>query len=85
MTRPEAVPGATVTVARGSHEIRLGKRQRTSSLTLALRCSLGEDFLVELPAAATASSLTSNGSAIPIRKDGAKLPPPALPSSPSSL
>jgi hypothetical protein len=70
ISRPEAVAGATVTVGRGSHEITLGKRQRTSSLALALRCSLGEDFLVELPAGAEATSLTSNGSSIPIRKDG---------------
>ena len=77
ISRPEAVAGATVTVGRGSHEITLGKRQRTSSLALALRCSLGEDFLVELPAGAEATSLTSNGASIPIRKDGANVIIPA--------
>jgi len=79
LTRPEAVAGATVTVGRGNHEITLGKRQRTSSLTLSLRCSLGEDFLIELPADAEATSLTSGGTSIPIRKDGAKVIVPLKP------
>lgn len=79
MTRPEAVPGATVTVARGTHEIKLGKRQRASSLALSLRCSLGEDFLIELPAGAEASSLTSQGTSIPIRKDGSQVIVPLKP------
>jgi len=77
--RPEAVPGATVTVGHGTHEINLGERQRSASLTLALRCSLGEDFLIELPASAEATSLTSNATAIPIRKDGAKVIVPLKP------
>jgi len=50
ITRPEAIAGATITVSRVTHEITLGKRQRTSELDLSLRCSLGEDFLVQLPA-----------------------------------
>ena len=79
ISRPEAVAGATVTVGRGTHQIELGKRQRTSSLALSLRCSLGEDFLVELPAGSEATSLTSNGTAIPIRKDGAKVIVPLKP------
>ncbi len=70
ISRPGAVVGATVTVGRGTHEIVVGKRQRSSSLALSLRCSLGEDFLVQLPADADATSLTSDGTAIPIRKDG---------------
>lgn len=70
ISRPEAVAGATVTAGRGTHEITLGKRQRTSSLALSLRSSLGEDFLIELPAGSEATSLTSNGTSIPIRKDG---------------
>jgi hypothetical protein len=79
ISRPEAVAGATVTVGRGSHEITLGKRQRSSSLTLSLRCSLGEDFLIELPPGAEATSLTSSGSTIPIRKEGANVIVPLKP------
>lgn len=79
ISRPEAVVGATVTVGRGSHEITLGKRQRSSSLALSLRCSLGEDYLVELPVGAEATSLTTNGTSIPIRKEGAKVIVPLKP------
>jgi hypothetical protein len=79
ISQPEAVAGATVTVGRGSHEITLGKRQRSSALALSLRCSLGEDYLIELPAGAVATSLTSNGTRIPIRKEMTKVIVPLKP------
>ena len=79
VSRPEAVAGATVTVLGGTHEIALGKRQRVSKLDLSLRCSLGEDFLVELPADADVTSLSHNGETIPVRKDGTKLVVPLRP------
>jgi hypothetical protein len=44
ISRPEAVPGATLAVSNASHEITLGDRQRLSRLELAVRSSLGEDF-----------------------------------------
>jgi hypothetical protein len=79
LSRPEAIAGATVTVSRATHEITLGKRQRVSALNLALRCSLGDDFLVTLPADAEITALTHNGSAIPVRKDGGRLIIPVRP------
>jgi len=79
ISRPDAIAGATVTVERGTHKIGLGKRQRTSTLTLSLRCSLGEDFLIALPADAQTTSLTSNHAAIPIRKDGNNIIVPLKP------
>jgi hypothetical protein len=79
VSRPEAIPGATVTVLGGTHEIALGKRQRASKLDLSLRCSLGEDFLVDLPADAEVTSLAHNGEAIPVRKDGSRLIIPLRP------
>ena len=79
ISRPEAVPGATVTVDRCNHEITLGKRQCSSALALSLRCSVGEDFVVELPANVDATSLTSDGAAIPLRKDGNKVIVPLKP------
>ena len=79
ISRPEAIAGATVTVSRGTHEITLGKRQRTSKLDLSLRCSLGEDFLVGLPADAEITGLTHNGKTIPVRKDGGNLIIPVRP------
>ena len=77
--RPEAVAGATVTVSRGTHEMTLGRRQRVSQLDLNVQCSLGEDFLIELPAEAEITKLEHAGQAIPVRKDGAKLIVPLRP------
>ncbi|MEP6672423.1 MAG: hypothetical protein ABJF10_24880 [Chthoniobacter sp.] len=79
ISRPEAMAGVTVTVNRAAHELTLGKRQRTSQLDLALRCSLGEDFLVDLPADAEVTSLTHDGAAIPVRKEASKLIIPVHP------
>ena len=79
VSRPEAIAGATVTVLGGTHEIALGKRQRVSKLDLSLRCSLGEDFLADLPADAEVTSLAHNGEAIPVRKDGTKVIIPLRP------
>ena len=79
ISRPEAIAGATVTINKGEHEIALGKRQRVSKLNLAVRSSLGEDFLVELPADAEITSLAQNGRASPVRKDGTKLVIPLRP------
>ena len=79
ISRPEAIAGATVTVSRATHRITLGRRQRVSQLELNLRCSLGEDFLIDLPAEAEITSLTHSGKAIPVRKDGARLIVPLRP------
>jgi hypothetical protein len=79
ISRPEAVPGATVTVGKGSQTVTLGRRQRSSSLSLTLQCSLSEDFLVGLPAGAEKQTLTHNGRSIPVRTDGDKVIVPLQP------
>jgi hypothetical protein len=79
ISRPEAIAGATVTVNRVLHEVALGKRQRSSKLDLSLRCSIGEDFLIDLPADAAITSLTQGGKAIPVRRDGSRVVIPLRP------
>ncbi len=79
VNRPEAIAGATVTVSHGSLETNLGKRQRTSQLELTLRCSLGEDFLVEVPAEAEITSLLLDQNQIPVRKAAGKIIVPVHP------
>ena len=79
ISRPEAIPGATITVNSVQHEIALGKRQRVSRLDLSIRSSLGEDFLVDLPTDTEITSLTQNGRTLPVRKDGTKLIVPLQP------
>ena len=79
ISRPEAIPGATVTVENAAHTVTLGMRQATSVLNLGLRCSLGEDFPIKLPAYAEVSSLSLNGAAIPVRMDSRNLVVPLRP------
>lgn len=70
ISRPEAIPGATVTVNQVREEITLGQRQRTSQLTLAIRASLGEDFLITVPEGAEVTGLTHDAKTLPVRKEG---------------
>lgn len=78
-SRPQAIPGATVTVEKATHEVTSGMRQTTSLLTLALRCSLGEDFPVTLPAGAEVVTLSLNDAPIPARMEGRSLIVPLSP------
>ena len=79
ISRPEAIPGSTVTVENATHEVTLGMRQSTTVLSLGLRCSLGEDFSITLPTDAAVSSLTLNGAVIPARMDSRQLIVPLRP------
>ena len=79
ISRPEAIPGATITVSKGTHEITVGARQRITRLELSLRCSLGEDFPITLPAGAAVTSLTLDGRPIPVRIEDGKLIVPVRP------
>lgn len=69
VSRPEAVEGAVVTIDSATHTLVPGRRQRTGTLEISLRTSLGEDFAVGLPAEAEVTSLLHDGRSIPIRKE----------------
>lgn len=73
LDRPTAVNGPTMTVYRVNHNVHLGNRHRTSHLSLGLRCSLGEDFVVKLDEKAQVTSVKRKGQAVPIRREGDKL------------
>ncbi len=79
ISRPQAIAGATITIHRGTHEITLGRRQRLANLNLSLRCSLGEDFAVELPPGAEVTALKRGKDLLPVRMDGTKLIIPVHP------
>lgn len=79
VSRPEAIAGATMTVNRATLEVTLGRRQRTTQLNCSLRSSLGEDFLVELPADADVTTLSLDGAAVPVHKEAGKLVVPLHP------
>ncbi len=77
--RPEAIPGATVTISKVEQETSLGIRQRASRLDLTLRCTLGQDFAVTLPGDSEVTTLEYNGQSIPVRKDAGKIMIPLRP------
>lgn len=85
MTRPEAIPGATMTVRTVEHSTRFGSRQRTAQLRLDLKASLGQDFALELDPAAEVTSLrvederNPGGAQQPVRREGSKLVIPVRP------
>lgn len=79
VTRPEAVGGATVTIDSVRRTIRLGQRQRQTTLTLQVRASLGEDFRITLPPDSTVTSLQNNGQSLPVRLDEGRVIIPIQP------
>lgn len=79
VSRPKAVEGAVVTIDSAEHSLNPGRRQRSATLNLSLRTSLGEDFPIHLPAGAEVTSLNHDGRPIPVRKDGEALVVPLKP------
>ncbi len=77
--RPQAISGDTVTVRRVDHEVSLGARQSSASLTLEVEASLGDDFLVSLDPAAEITLLQQDGQAIPVRREEGSLIVPVHP------
>jgi hypothetical protein len=85
LTRPEAVPGATLTVREVAQTTAAGSRQRVSRLRLEVQASLGQDFGVGLPEGSEVTSLrieddrNPGGALQPVRRDGANVIIPVRP------
>jgi hypothetical protein len=77
--RAEAVQGATVTVGSVQRVVDLGLRQRTETLSLTVRSSLGEDFGIRLPEGVEVTSLTVDKKEMPVRSEGGRLVVPMHP------
>jgi hypothetical protein len=67
ISRPEALPGATVTVQQVRQEVTIGQRQRTTKLELLIEASLGEEFLLTMPEGAEVTSYSLNAINQPVR------------------
>lgn len=78
-TRPEAVPGQTMTVQEVTHATDLGARQRNTELTLQVESSLGSDFVLDFDANAEVRSLTVNDKKTIARRNGRQLIIPVRP------
>jgi hypothetical protein len=73
------VAGETITVDAVTHHVEVGRRQRTSTLELTVRASLGERMPIELPEHAVADELTVNYKSIPVRMEGRSVIVPVTP------
>jgi hypothetical protein len=68
LTQPVALAGETLTVRSLTQEVKWGKQQRTTTLTLELESSLGRDLPLDLPAGAEITSVNLGGQKVPARQ-----------------
>ncbi len=85
LSKPQAIPGATMTIRAVEHTTKLGSRQRISQLKLSLQASLGQDLIIDLDPEADVSVLkigdarNPEGVAQPVRRDGPSVIIPVRP------
>ena len=85
LSRPEAIPGETITVRGVEHTTKIGSRQRVSQLRMNLQASLGQELALELDPAADVTRLkigdenNPDGKQQPVRRDEAKVIIPVRP------
>jgi hypothetical protein len=79
VTRPEGVPGQTLTLDRSLLKVAPGLRATDVTLALSLRSSQGGQHRVQLPAGAELQSVTINGQTQPIRQEGVTVTLPLTP------
>jgi len=70
LTRPDAVPGQTLTAEQGTLRVSPGLRATDATLTLNMRSSRGGLHPVQLPEGAELLSVRINGQGQPIRQEG---------------
>jgi len=81
VTRPEGVPGATLTVDSSRLSVSPGQRATDVELELALRSSKGGQHSVQLPEGARLHSVSIDGRTQPIRQSGRSVTLPLTPGS----
>ncbi len=79
VTRPEAVPGQTLTIDNSQLRVKAGKRNKEVTLELVIRSSQGAQQTVQLPENAVLQSVTINGTTQPIRQKGRQVTLPVNP------
>lgn len=83
VTRPEGVPGQTLTVDRVHLSLNPGRRATDATLTMQLRSSRGGHHTLTLPAEASLQTVRINGSEKSIGQDGQEVRIPVVPGSQS--
>ncbi len=81
ITRPEGVPGATLTIDSSVLAVTPGLRSTDSTLTLSIRSSRGGRHVVTLPEGVELTSVKVGGLAQPLRMDGSRVTLPIHPGS----
>lgn len=79
VSRPEGVPGPTLTIDRAVLQVVPGQRSTDADLGLLVRSSQGGQTAVRLPAGAELRSVTVDGVAQPVRQDGDRVVLPVRP------
>jgi hypothetical protein len=69
VSRPVAVPGNTLTVQSVSYTGNSGLREMDSNLQIALQCTVGQNFYVQLPQDCKVTSLQLDGMPYPVQFD----------------
>ena len=71
--RPEAIDGKTLTIRGLDRMTALGTRRQGSSIDLRIESSLGGEFFIGLPDAATIRSVTLDGRSLPVRREAGRV------------
>ncbi|MFN7976188.1 MAG: hypothetical protein U0166_28295 [Acidobacteriota bacterium] len=79
ITRPEGVPGQTLTIDRASQDVKPALRATDVTLTLGIRSSRGAQHTLVLPDGAELISVTIKGLSQPIRQEGRNVVLPIVP------
>ncbi len=79
VSRPEGVPGRTLTIDRSVLVVKPGRRATDATVDLVIRSSEGAQHTVSLPQRARLQSVTIGGKAQPIRQDGNRVTLPIVP------
>lgn len=79
ISRPQPVPGPTLTIDKSELKLQSGKRSQVADLSLSIRSSKGGQHTVTLPAQAVLQSVSMDGVDQPIRQKGGTVTLPIRP------
>jgi len=71
--RPAALEGRTLTIQSANRQVELGRRRRTTSLTVEVESSLGGEFPIELADEATVNTVRVDNRPLPVRREDGRL------------
>ena len=85
LSRPDGVPGQSLTIDSADLDVRPGLRATDVTLTLTIRASRGASHVITLPDGAELESISVNGVTQPVRQDGGKVTLAIVPGSQNAV